>query len=160
MRRDALGSSGWKNLKNLLRGLRLSFARPTVLRILVAQVPLVAAAVLVGKWWLWPLLWFGPWMTVWRVINRLRAIAEHGGMVRSKDRRLTTHHVRQTWLARFFMVPFNIGWHLAHHVDIAVPWRNLPALQRELEASGWVTEPITWPSYLALWRALRARPAG
>ena len=72
---------------------------------------------------------------------------------------ITTHHVRQSWLARFFMVPFNIGWHLGHHVDIAVPWRNLPALQRELEASGWVTEAITWPSYPALWRALRARPA-
>jgi fatty acid desaturase len=159
MRRDAFGSSGWKNLKALVRGLRIPGARPTVLRILVAQLPLIAVAILVGKWWLWPLLWLGPWLTVWRVINRLRAIAEHGGMVRSKDRRLTTHHVRQSWLARFFMVPFNIGWHLGHHVDIAVPWRNLPALQRELEASGWVNELITWPSYRALWRALRARPA-
>jgi fatty acid desaturase len=159
LRRDAFGSSGWKNLKLLFRGLRIPGARPTVLRILVAQLPLIAAAILVGKWWLWPLLWLGPWLTVWRVINRLRAIAEHGGMVRSKDRRLTTHHVRQSWPARFFMVPFNIGWHLGHHVDIGVPWRNLPALQRELEASGWVTEVITWPSYTALWRALRARPA-
>ena len=159
LRRDALGSSGWKNLRQLLRGLRFEFARPTVLRILVMQLPLIAAAVVVGKWWLWPLLWLGPWLTVWRVINRLRAIAEHGGMERSKDRRLTTHHVRQSWFARFFMVPFNIGWHLAHHVDIAVPWRNLPALQRELEAAGWVTEAITWPTYHALWRALRSRPA-
>ncbi|HWC35059.1 MAG TPA: fatty acid desaturase [Mycobacteriales bacterium] len=159
MRRDAVGSSGWKNLKALLRGLRLPGARRTVLGILAAQVPLIVAAVAVGRWWLWPLLWLGPWLTVWRVINRLRAIAEHGGMVRSKDRRLTTHHVRQTWPARFFMVPFNIGWHLAHHVDIGVPWRNLPALERELEAAGWVTDSITWPSYHALWRVLRARPS-
>jgi fatty acid desaturase len=160
MRRDAFGNSGWKNLRNLLRGLRLSFARPTVVRILLAQLPLIAAAVAVGRWWLWPLLWLGPWLTVWRVINRLRAIAEHGGMVRSDDRRLTTHHVRQTRVARFVLVPFNIGWHLAHHVDIGIPWRNLPAFQRELEAAGWVTEVITWPSYRHLWQALRARPAG
>ncbi|HVU61235.1 MAG TPA: fatty acid desaturase [Mycobacteriales bacterium] len=160
LRRDATGPSGWKNLKALLRGLRIPAGRPTVVRILLAQLPIIAVAIAVGKWWLWPLLWLGPWLTVWRVINRLRAIAEHGGMVRSKDRRLTTHHVRQSVVARFFMVPFNIGWHLAHHVDIGVPWRNLPALQRELEASGWVTETITWPSYRALWRALRARPAG
>jgi fatty acid desaturase len=160
MRRDAFGNSGWKNLKNLLRGLRIAGARPTVLRILAAQLPLIVISILVGRWWLWPLLWLGPWLTVWRVINRLRAIAEHGGMVRSSDRRLTTHHVHQSWPARFVMVPFNIGWHLAHHVDIAVPWRNLPTLQRELEASGWVTETIAWPSYSALWRALRARPAG
>ena len=39
---------------------------------------------------------------------------------------------RQSWLARFWIVPFNTGWHLAHHVDMGVPWRNLPALHREL----------------------------
>lgn len=155
MRRDLLGESGWKNLKGLLAGLRHDLSRPVIIRILVAQLPLVAAGALVGRWWLWALLWFAPWMTVWRVTNRLRAIAEHGGMIRSKDRRLTTHHVRQSWLARFFMVPCNIGWHLAHHVDMGVPWRNLPALQRELEAGGWVTDSITWSSYTALWRALR-----
>jgi fatty acid desaturase len=161
LRRDAFGSTGWKNLKPLLRGIRIPAARPTVLGILVMQLPLIAASIAVGRWWLWPLLWLAPWMTVWRVINRLRSIAEHGGMTRSRDRRLTTHHVAQaSWLARFVLVPFNIGWHLAHHVDIAVPWRNLPAFQRELEASGWVTEAITWSSYSALWRALRARPAG
>lgn len=156
MRRDAFGSSGWKNLKGLIRGFTNPVARPAVARIAVAQVPLAATAVLVGRWWLWPLLWLAPWMTVWRVINRLRAIAEHGGMARSKDRRLTTHHVRQSRLAGFLLVPCNIGWHLAHHVDMGVPWRNLPALQRELDESGWITPRITWPSYRALWLALRA----
>jgi fatty acid desaturase len=156
MRRDAFFNSGWKNLKGLLRGLTIPQGRPLVLRILAAQIPLIAIGVALGRWWLWPLLWLAPWMSVWRVINRLRAIAEHGGMTRSKDRRLTTHHVRQSWPARFFLVPHNIGWHLAHHVDMGVPWRNLPTLQRELEASGWVTETITWPSYNALWRALRS----
>jgi len=33
-----------------------------------------------GRWWLWPVMWLAPWMTVWRVLNRLRAVAEHGGM--------------------------------------------------------------------------------
>ena len=97
-------------------------------------------------------------MTSWRVINRLRSIAEHGGMTRSKDRRQTTHHVRQTWLARFWMVPLNTGWHLAHHVDMGVPWRNLPRLHAELEAAGYVTPELTYPSYRALWRALPLPP--
>jgi fatty acid desaturase len=97
-------------------------------------------------------------MTVWRVINRLRSIAEHGGMVRSKDRRRTTHHVRQTLWARFWMVPLNTGWHLAHHVDMGTPWRNLPKLHAELEAAGYITPDLTYPSYTALWRALRSRP--
>lgn len=157
--RDARGSSGWKNLKGLLGALRSPSARPVALRIFAMQLPLVAAAVLVGRWWLYPLFWLGPWLTTWRVINRLRSIAEHGGMVASKDRRLTTHHVRQSLAARFCLVPFNTGWHLAHHVDMGVPWRNLPALHDELVRSGWVTEDLTYPTYRALWRALRSRPA-
>ncbi len=158
--RDARGSSGWKNLKGLLLALKSPSARTFAVRILVLQIPLVAAAVLVGRWWLYPLLWLGPWLTSWRVINRLRAIAEHGGMMRSKDRRQTTHHVRQSWLARFCMVPLNTGWHLAHHVDMGVPWRNLPRLHAELEAAGYVTTELTYPTYRSLWRALRSRPAG
>ncbi len=157
--RDARGSSGWKNLKGLIGALKREASRPIALRIFVMQVPLVVAAVLVGRWWLYPLLWLGPWMTSWRVINRLRSIAEHGGMQRSKDRRQTTHHVRQSWLARFWLVPLNTGWHLAHHVDMGVPWRSLPALHDELERAGWVTPDMTYPSYRALWRALRSRPA-
>jgi fatty acid desaturase len=158
MWRDARGTSGWKNLKGLLLALKSPTARTTALRILVMQVPLIIAALLVGRWWLYPLLWLGPWLTTWRVINRLRSIAEHGGMARSKDRRQTTHHVRQTWPARFCMVPLNTGWHLAHHVDMGVPWRNLPRLHSELEAAGYITDALTYPSYRALWRALRSRP--
>ncbi len=157
--RDARGVSGWKNLKGLLRALKSPTSRPVAVRIVVMQIPLIVAAVLVGRWWLYPLLWLGPWLTVWRVINRLRAIAEHAGMARSKDRRQTTHHVAQGWLARFCMVPLNTGWHLAHHVDMGVPWRNLPRLHDELERAGYITEELTYPSYRSLWRALRSRPA-
>ena len=106
-----------------------------------------------GRWYAYWLLWFVPWMTGWRVVNRLRAIAEHGGMAHSDDRRQTTHDVRQSWLARFWLVPFHTGWHLAHHVDMAIPWTNLPRFHRELVEAGYVTPEITHPSYRALWRS-------
>jgi fatty acid desaturase len=153
--RDAVGISGWKNLKGLLGALASPTARPFAARIVAAQVVLFAAFWLVsGRWWLWPVFWLGPWMTVWRVINRLRAIAEHAGMERSKDRRRTTHIVRQSRAARFWMVPFNTGWHLAHHADMGVPFQQLPALHEELVASGWITPELEYPSYRALWRSL------
>jgi len=153
--RDAVGISGWKNLKGLLGALVSPTARPFAARIVAAQVVLFAAFWLVsGRWWLWPVFWLGPWMTVWRVINRLRAIAEHAGMERSKDRRRTTHIVRQSRAARFWMVPFNTGWHLAHHADMGVPFQQLPALHEELVASGWITPGLEYPSYRALWRSL------
>ena len=62
--------------------------------------------------------------------------------------------VKQSWLARFWMVPEHIGWHLAHHVDSGVPMSRLPQFHRELVRSGYVTDAIEYPSYLALWRKL------
>lgn len=160
--RDAFFISGWKNLKPLLMAITKPGGRAIAGRILGTQMVLwvvFAAAALAGGLspvaavLIYPLFWLAPWMSVWRVINRLRSVAEHGGMEQSDDRRQTTHHVRQRWIARFWMVPYNTGWHLAHHVDSGVPFQHLPALHRELEAAGWITPELTYPSYRALWRA-------
>jgi len=156
--RDADGNSGWKNLKGLLLALRSPGARPVALRILGAQAVLLAGFTLVGRPELYFLLWLAPWLTVWRVLNRLRAIAEHGGMTRSPDRRQTTHHVDQHLAARFWIAPFNTGWHLAHHVDMGIPFHHLPMLHRELVDAGWVTPELTSPNYVSLWRDLSAKP--
>ncbi|MCC5952116.1 MAG: fatty acid desaturase [Acidimicrobiia bacterium] len=159
--RDARGSSGWKNLRALLRALKSESSRPFALPIAVSQLGVVAVLLAIGgwqRWWLYPLLWLAPWMTVWRVINRLRSIGEHGGLMRSNDRRLTTHVVRQNLWARFWMVPFNTGWHLAHHVDAGVPFQHLPLLHAELVDAGWVTEELEYPNYRALWRAMASAP--
>lgn len=153
--RDGVGISGAKNLAAVVAALRSPTARPVAARILGTQAVLLAAmGVATGRWYTYIVLWFAPWMTGWRVVNRLRAIAEHGGMQRSEDRRQTTHHAEQSWLARFWIVPYHTGWHLAHHVDMGVPWRNLPRFHAELEAAGYVTPDLTYPSYRALWRAL------
>lgn len=152
--RDAVGISGWKNLKALLKALAKPSSRPVAIPIVVAQVGVAAVFTAIGRPELYLVLWLLPWMTSWRVVNRLRAIAEHGGMERSADRRRTTHVVRQTVWARCWIVPFHTGWHLAHHVDMGVPWRNLPALHRELVDAGWVVPSLEHRSYVALWRAL------
>ena len=153
--RDAVGISGWKNLSPLLKATRRRSSRGPAVRILAVQLVIWAAFwVASGRWWLYPVLWLAPWMTVWRVLNRLRALAEHAGMQRSPDRRRTTHVVRQRPFARFWMVPYHTGWHLAHHVDSGIPWRHLPQLHHELIAAGWITPELEYPSYGALWRAL------
>jgi fatty acid desaturase len=152
--RDALGISGWKNLRPLLAALGKRRSRPVAVRILAVQAVIASSFAAAGHPLWYPLLWLAPWMTVWRVLNRLRAVAEHGGMTASPDRRLTTHVVRQRPLARFWIVPYNTGYHLAHHVDAGVPFRNLPRLHRELVDAGWIPPELEYPSYTALWRAL------
>jgi fatty acid desaturase len=150
LRRDLFGQSARKNFAALGRGIRKR--NREALQILAVQVGLLGAAVAVGE----PLayvVWIGSWSTLWKVSNRLRSIAEHGGMERSSDRRRTTHVIRQTPLARYCMVPYNTGWHLAHHVDMGVPFRNLPALHGELVRSGWLRPEIEYPTYRAFWKA-------
>jgi fatty acid desaturase len=130
--RDATFRTGWKLRKPLLQ---LALKRnPIALQILAVQVVILGAFTLVGRPELYVFLWLLPGDERVAGAEPLRAIAEHGGMTQSDDRRETTHHVRQSLLARFWIVPYNTGWHLAHHVDIGIPWRNLPALHRELVA--------------------------
>ena len=129
LRRDATGESAYKNIKVLVAAARKR--APEGLQILGVQVVLAGVAVAAQR----PLayvVWLGSWCTLWKVSNRLRAIAEHGGMERAADRRHTTHVIHQSWIARLCIVPYNTGWHLAHHVDMGVPWRNLPRFHAEL----------------------------
>jgi fatty acid desaturase len=153
--RDAVGISGYKNFRSLFHALRRG--QTEAKQIVVVQTVMLGASIVLMR----PLayvVWIVSWATLWKVSNRLRSIAEHGGMIRSQDRRLTTHVIHQSRLARYWMVPYNTGWHLAHHVDMGVPWRNLPRLHAELVAAGWVTDAIEYPSYRAFWRAASSGP--
>jgi fatty acid desaturase len=161
--RDALGITGFKLFRAQLRGLRSNEVRVrrTQQKIWGLQVALFAAAITSGHPWLYPMMWFLPNLTVWRVINRLRSIAEHGGMRAGPDRRMSTHAVRQRWFARFFLVPYNIGFHTAHHVDPGVPFRNLPSYTQQLRDAGYITPEREYASYPRIWKALAgaSRPA-
>jgi fatty acid desaturase len=153
LRRDVTGESAFKNIRSLVGAIGKGYTE--ALDVLGVQLVLAGVAIAAHR----PLMyvvWIGSWCTLWKVSNRLRAIAEHGGMERSADRRRTTHVIRQGRLARLLMVPYNTGWHLAHHADMGVPWRNLPRFHAELVAAGWVTEAIEYPSYRAFWRACSA----
>jgi fatty acid desaturase len=153
LRRDLFGISAYKNFKGLYFSLRKRSVEAW--QIVAVQVVLLGASIAFMR----PLayvVWILSWSTLWKFSNRLRAIAEHGGMERSSDRRRTTHVIRQTPIARYCMVPYNTGWHLAHHVDMGVPWRNLPKLHDELVRSGWLVPDVEYPTYRAFWRACSA----
>jgi fatty acid desaturase len=160
--RDALGVSAFRILRPRFSRLDENLHRLRTASFLGGQAFTFALFALAGHPWLYPLLWLAPWIFVYQVLNRLRAIAEHGGMTRSGDRRNTTHHVQQSWPSRLVMVPYGVGYHVAHHVDMSVPWRNLHRLHRALVEDGYLPTDRIWPDYRSLWRALRSgnsRPA-
>ncbi len=147
--RDAVGISAYKNFRVLVGAVRKR--KSEALQILALHLAMLGVSIVFMRPMAY-VVWIASWSTLWRVSNRLRAIAEHGGMIRSPDRRETTHVIEQSLLARYWMVPYHTGWHLAHHVDMGVPWTNLPRLHDELVASGWVVPEIVYPTYRAFWR--------
>ncbi len=156
LRRDATGVSAYRILKPRLTGVVKRKYAVNSLRFFGGQAFVFGLFWLAGAPLLYLVLWVLPYVCVYQVLNRLRSLAEHAGMTRSKDRRETTHHIHQGWWARTILVPYGVGYHLAHHVDSGIPFRNLPRFQRVLEEDGYIDNDITWPSYVSLWRALAA----
>ena len=86
-------------------------------------------------------LWLLPLLTVLQPILRLRAICEHGA-VRDLSSPLTAARSNNTsgslanWLARAFLFPHHVNYHLEHHLYPAVPHYHLPRLHRVLRDKG------------------------
>jgi fatty acid desaturase len=154
--RDLTGRTAIKLFTNQMRGFRSPEARVrnTLWRMTGVQVLILGAFVLTGYWWMYFVMWALPYFTIWRVINRLRSIAEHGGLCADDDRRITTHSVAQHFITNFYLVPYKIGYHLAHHVDAGVPFRNLPKYHAMLREANYVDNTYEYPTYRALWKAV------
>jgi fatty acid desaturase len=154
--RDITGRTGIKLFRNQLRGFHSpdQRVRRTLWKMTLVQVIIAGTFTLVGYAWMYPVMFVVPHFTLWRVVNRLRSIAEHGGLRADKDRRITTHSVAQHPIARFYLVPYNIGFHLAHHVDAGVPFRNLPKYHELLREHHYVDDSYEYTSYTELWKAL------
>ena len=164
LRRDAFGKTGLRLLRQQLRdALHTETVQSgavqhnTQRKIFALHFVAFLTSALILNPYIYLGLWLLPYLTVWRVMNRLRSIAEHGGLRADSDRRVTTHSVRQHWLTRFYFVPFNLGWHIAHHLDAGIPFRSLPEYHKQLRLAGFVSDIYEYRNYRQLWQALRSR---
>ena len=154
--RDAVGISGWKNFVPLVKNTLHKPFRPIGLSIFGVQARAVGGHVGRHR----PLVDL-PAPVVAALDDRVarhqppalhRRARRHGAQPGPPG-----HDAQRAPVARWpasGSCPYNTGWHLAHHVDMGVPWRNLPAYHAELERAGYVTDAITYKSYWALWKAL------
>ncbi len=96
---------------------------------------------------LWPLAYITPFP----LFIRIRAMAEHAGLETSHSALSNTRTTRAGWLARAFVAPIHVNYHIEHHLMASVPHQKLARMHQMLRERQYVDAP---PSYLDVIRSL------
>ncbi len=111
---------------------------------------LITNAALFGALWaaghpMLYLAWGVAYLIPYPFFIRVRALAEHAGTEMTPDMFKNTRTTRAGFLARTFVAPFNVNYHIEHHVLASVPYYRLPEMHRLLRERQMVEVP---PGYL------------
>ncbi len=140
--RDLTGQTGWKALQATWRRGRSELHKApwegnAIAGHLVVHGLMLAALAAAGHAWLF-LLWPAAYLTSYMLCARLRQVAEHGGLagLLEPDPRGNTRTTYVRWWERLFVAPYNLNYHLEHHILSAVPCYHLPAFHHFLKERG------------------------
>jgi fatty acid desaturase len=124
--------SGWRELRGPL----------------ASNAVLLGALAAVGQWHLYLLLWLLPQATWYQLVARLRTIAEHASVGDPADPLRNTRTTRAGVLARLFLAPYWVNYHLEHHLLVFVPCWKLPRAHALLQAKGYAARMELSSGYL------------
>ncbi len=106
------------------------------------------------------LLWVVAWLTTYRLVTRIRSIAEHSMVPEQSDPLRNTRTTRVRWWERLLLAPNLVNYHYEHHLMMTVPHHNLPKLHRILVERGLIPEGCLASGYREVLRlATSASPA-
>ena len=113
-----------------------AFDVKTIAGFLAANLTLLAIFVLAGVWWAYFALWLLPLLTVFQLVLRIRNIAEHA--LTTNDTNPLTHArtVEAGFVARCFVAPYWVNYHVEHHAYMYVPCWQLKGLHKAMIAEG------------------------
>jgi fatty acid desaturase len=105
------------------------------------------------------LLWVVAWLTTYRLVTRIRAIAEHSVVPDQADPLRNTRTTRARWWERMLIAPNLVNYHYEHHLMMTVPHHNLPKLHRRLREHDLLPEGCFANGYLEVLRLATSRAA-
>lgn len=117
-------------------------------RAALANAVIFALCAASGHAWLYA-VWVLSYLTPFPLFLRIRSMAEHACTETSTDMFRNTRTTRAGWLARAFVAPANVNFHVEHHVMASVPFSRLPEMHRLLRERGAVPPPPTYRDVLA-----------
>jgi fatty acid desaturase len=138
--RDVLGVYTWRTRKlyNYIWVIPTG-KLPHILKVGFFHALVFTIAFMTGYIWTYLLLWLFPLFTIALLCFRLRTAAEHSAII--PQRRYTMTEVdtirttRTTFgcpITGFLLAPYNMSYHIEHHLYPSVPVFRLKALHREL----------------------------
>ena len=149
--RDLTGQTGLRSLRATWRRGKADITRAPWNGNTLAGHALIYGAIFAplyaaGAGWLF-LMWPAAYMTSYMLIARLRQVAEHGAVPNlfDPDPRRHTRTTLVRWFERPFLAPFNLNYHLEHHLHASIPCYQLPAFHRYLVSRG-VFDETHFPS--------------
>jgi len=104
------------------------------------------------------LLWVVAWLTTYRFVTRIRAIAEHAMATDLTHPLENTRTTLLPWWQRLLIGPNNVNYHLEHHLLMTVPAYNLPKLHAMLESRGALDGALLAHGYGEVLRSACSKP--
>ncbi|MBE1296166.1 fatty acid desaturase family protein [Phycobacter azelaicus] len=91
---------------------------------------------LIGDWWWGLAFWLLPYLTWFQFVLRVRNIAEHGATEQSENPLQNVRTTRAGPIARLFVAPYWVNYHLEHHMVMHVPCWQLRRMHALLLGKG------------------------
>lgn len=161
LRRD-LGTARTNNQRNMgmSRGERPDVGWHKIAPVIVTNAVLLGILAAFGHPELY-LLWVVAWFTTYRLVTRLRSIAEHA-IPEGADRTDPLRNTRTTlasWWERALLAPNRVNFHLEHHLLMTVPHYNLPRMHRLLKERGALDSALVSNGYREVFAEAASRAA-
>jgi fatty acid desaturase len=102
------------------------------------------------------LYWIIPYATLYQLLNRIRLSTEHFNL--HPQNHYKTRSVISSLPEKLFLSPYNLGYHLEHHLFPGVPFYNLPELHEQLSRQPqYSSDVVMQKSYLYVLKDLIKR---
>ncbi len=109
-----------------------AFQKTLPLPTLITNIVTFGVLTALGHWWVYPVLWLLPLMTWFMVVLRNRNIAEHALTTTDGNMLTQARTTHANWLARVFLAPYWVNYHVEHHAYMYVPCWQYVGLHRAM----------------------------
>ena len=156
--RDLTGQTGWDQYGRIVRAAfkgdslsqRLAAAWRRIGPNVVINLLFLAGFAAAGVWYMYFLLWWVPALTWNRFVVRLRNIGEHAVVPDNDDRLRNTRTTIASWWERALIAPYNVQYHLEHHLVVNCPHYKLKDAHKMLIEKGYEDQMEIQKGYKAI----------